>query len=287
MLSLLGKSMAHIHISDWKDFDFVLEALDSDEEDFTDFGCSDENDVLYYGKVHARQADITVPQAVAALTPIADAEIFARLPPAASPDALHLHHDTTSGAHGAALYIKRPRLGNYSVLKEHHVSHLMGEELLEEAHTLEFLSRHPHPNIIKYHGVRSREGYLTGLVLDRHARTVEQYIEQRAGPINVDTFMDKLQSAVRHLHDLGWAHNDLNPSNILIKDAKESGVVAPVVIDFGSARSIGERLGTSRATHGWYDGLIENYTTSRAEHDTFALGKIRAWLEKSAVNTVG
>ncbi|KAK5995740.1 hypothetical protein PT974_04158 [Cladobotryum mycophilum] len=53
----------------------------------------------------------------------------------------------------------------------------------------------------------------------------------------------------------------------------------PVLVDFGSAREIGKPLGTSRGTTGWIQGRIEDYTTSKGEHDVFGLEKIRAWLD--------
>lgn len=85
--------------------------------------------------------------------------------------------------------------------------------------------------------------------------------------------MEALRSAIDHLHTLGWAHNDLNPSNVLVA---EDG--SPVLIDFGSAQRIGETLSTSRGTKGWIDCEMEDYTTSDTKHDTFALNKLRSWL---------
>ena len=58
-----------------------------------------------------------------------------------------------------------------------------------------------------------------------------------------EAFMKSLGSAIHHLHSLDLAHNDLNPANILVA---EDGT--PILIDFGSARKIGEKLSMSRGT---------------------------------------
>lgn len=87
--------------------------------------------------------------------------------------------------------------------------------------------------------------------------------------------MEALESAIDHLHSLGWAHNDLNPGNVLVD---KSGM--PVLIDFDSCHEIGQKLLTSRGTEGWRDVDINDYDTSEKSHDIFALGKLRAWLDK-------
>jgi len=66
--------------------------------------------------------------------------------------------------------------------------------------------------------------------------------------LNKIQFMQRLESAIQHLHSLNLAHNDLNPDNTLVN---KSGM--PVLIDFGSTRVIGTKLGTSRGTKGWMD----------------------------------
>ena len=86
--------------------------------------------------------------------------------------------------------------------------------------------------------------------------------------------MDALESAVSHLHSLGLAHNDLHPGNILVDDKG-----APVLRDFEAAREIGAKLGIRRGTGGWIEEEMKDYHTSDKNHDLFALGKIRAWLD--------
>ena len=82
--------------------------------------------------------------------------------------------------------------------------------------------------------------------------------------------MAGIEAAVSHLHSLGLAHNDLNPSNVVLDKSNE-----PILIDFGSCRPFGREL-VSTGTPGWVD---EDFTTSEKEHDLKALPKIRKWLD--------
>lgn len=129
------------------------------------------------------------------------------------------------------IYIKRPILLLYDVFQEHSVLNLIPKGLLEEAKAMEILSQHSHPNIIHYHGCRVRRGRIVGLVLDRHPNTLTDYLNNKVEIVDKEPFMQALESAIRHLHSLGWAHNDLNPGNVLVNKAG-----MPVLVDFGSAR---------------------------------------------------
>ena len=82
--------------------------------------------------------------------------------------------------------------------------------------------------------------------------------------------MADIETAVAHLHSLGLAHNDLNPSNVVIGKNKEA-----ILIDFGSCQPFGKKP-MSTGTPGWID---EDFTTSAQEHDLAALPKIKTWLD--------
>ncbi|KAJ4302527.1 hypothetical protein N0V88_002676 [Collariella sp. IMI 366227] len=123
--------------------------------------------------------------------------------------------------------------------------------LLQETLIMEQISKTPHPNIIGYLGCR--------------------YIyEPGFADLDKPEFMNALESSVVHLHSLGLAHNDINPSNIMVRDGM------PVLIDFGSCQPFGGRL-QSLGSPGWYE---EIFFTSQAKHDIFALKKLWGWLEK-------
>lgn len=162
----------------------------------------------------------------------------------------------------------------YDVYKDEDILYIISAVLIDEARALETISKNPHPGIIRYHGCRVRRGRITGLVLDRHGHDLNHYHKDSIGPFHKDAFMDALEAAVHHLHSLGLAHNDINPANILVNDAG-----LPVLVDFGASREIGMKLTFSRGTPAWIDEA-EDYTTSEKRHDTFAIEKIRAWLDR-------
>ncbi len=141
--------------------------------------------------------------------------------------------------------------------------------LLGEAVVLERVARHPHPNIVRYSGVRIRRDRITGLVLEKHQLTLLDHVKQGHG-LDEESFMRGLESAVAHLHSLGLAHNDINPENIMVGADKR-----PVLIDFVSCRPFGKRL-LSGGTVGWVDDMD---IWSAQRHDLSALEKLRQWFE--------
>ncbi|KAK4186181.1 kinase-like domain-containing protein [Podospora australis] len=276
-------------ITSWPDFSHVSEEDDPETERFKYTMCVavDTDDTVFYAELPLPKADITFEQLTSALKPIPDDEIDAGWPSTVLPcgtPSLALFAGSEDPKENKNFYIKRPRFALYDVFSRHgtRVTRLLGQNLLEEAEVMELLSRNPHPNIIKYHGCVSQCRYLTGIVLDRHSEaTIDEYLKQGREITDKQTVMDELESAILHLHSLGWAHNDLNPSNVMVAVDGETGNIKPILIDFRSAKPVGEALGTSRGTAGWIDGKIEDYTTSKKENDIFALQKIRAWIEET------
>lgn len=265
------------HITTWADFAYVSEEFDSETHEFqyTMLAIINSDDVIYYGELPTRKAEISFQQVTATLKPIPDSEIFPELPVS---DAKQFTPAPLELPANVQVFIKRPNISQYDVYKRYNVVHLLAQSFLEEARTMEFLSAHPHPYFIRYHGCRFRKGYLTGIVLSRHSHDLKSYLSREVGNIDKRAFMNALESAIHHLHSLGWAHNDLNPTNVLVDDSEASRGM-PILIDFGSAREVGSLLGTSRGTSGWIEGRIEDYTTSKKEHDVFALEKMRLWLD--------
>ena len=82
-------------------------------------------------------------------------------------------------------------------------------------------------------------------------------------------FYAAVESAVRALHDIGLAYNDIYPGNIMIKGGN------PVLIDFGSCRRVGEEP-RSCGSPGW---CKEDFWTSEVEHDEYGLGVWRKFLD--------
>ncbi|POR35495.1 MAP kinase kinase kinase win1 [Tolypocladium paradoxum] len=96
---------------------------------------------------------------------------------------------------------------------------------------------------------RMRRGCVTGIVLDRQPRSLANYLKREGGTVDRVAFMEALESAAHHLHSLSRAHNDLNPSNIIVTEAG-----MPVIIDFGSCHRVGDKLTMSRATRSGLTG---------------------------------
>lgn len=257
-------------VKSWEDLAFFHEEVDGETGGFkhSTLALVDEDDVAYFGKTNCPRDNVTFAQLTSAHVPIADNSLFPEW-------ALHHGNLTLAQDTGIDIYIKRPNLPLYDVFKEHNVLGLIPRDFLEEARVVEVLAEHPHSNIVRYHGCRVRRGRITGLVLDRHPKTLHDYLKNKVGSIDKGPFMKAIELAIHHIHSLGLAHNDLNPGNILI----DAGGM-PILIDFGSARVIGAKLGTSRGTTGWIDGELKDYHTSDRQHDFFALEKIRNWLDE-------
>lgn len=256
-------------VTTFEDLTFLYEEYDKETGKFhTTFTLFDKDDFAYFGSLGLPKRDINFEQLAFALTQVPDE---------------HLVPEWTRSAVGLTkapetlpsnFYVKRPDIDMYDVFQEHNVLNLIPKGLLEEAKVMEKLSQHSHPHIIRYHGCCVHRGRIVGLVLDRHSDTLAGYLKNKVGSIDKKRFMQALESAIRHLHSLNWAHNDLNPDNILVDEAG-----MPVLIDFGSAREIGAKLGASRGTKGWIDGEMKDYHTSDSGHGLCALEKIRTWLD--------
>ena len=242
----------------------IIEAFDqgASESKYVTFYLVTPEDELYFGQSFKKKKEISLAEYNAALEYVPDSEIYPEVPQNATltiaPDGL----DNTSA------FIKRPGLNSYESMKGFN---WIPKGLLEETLIMEQISKTPFPNIIGYLGCRVRRGRITSLFLELLDQTLMQYIyEPGFTDLNKTKFVDALESSVAYLHSLGLAHNDINPSNIMVRDGM------PVLIDFGSCQPFGGRL-QSLGSPGWYE---EIFFTSQAKHDTYALKKLREWLEK-------
>jgi serine/threonine protein kinase len=215
---------------------------------------------VYFGHSPVRKLKLTPEDIKKNLKLVPDEEVYPVAPS---------HLTSVSVPIDGRAFVKKPKLLSYDCFKG---TNLMSELLLQEAEILELLKRNPHPNIVRYHGCLIKRGHVVGLVLDRFPATLDQRLKNGVQNFNAELCMNGITSAARHLHSLGLAHNDLNPSNIMV-DEHDS----PVLIDFGSCQPFEMGLITT-GTVGWVD---DDFTTSAQQHDEIALNKIRLWLERT------
>ncbi|RFN44788.1 serine/threonine protein kinase [Fusarium flagelliforme] len=170
-------------------------------------------------------------------------------------------------------YMKQPSLSGYGVLEDKTV---IAKSVSDEAAIGEVLLVHPHPNLAKYWGcVVSNGGRIAGLVYGKYAVTLLDRVQSKI-PMDKDKVMQDITAGMTHLHNLGYAHNDLSPMNIMM-DANDSAVI----IDFDSCTVEGGQL-SKLGTPGWARP-VEEMTVGTRENDLYSLEKIKTWLNKEAV----
>lgn len=164
-------------------------------------------------------------------------------------------------------FLKRPSLLYYeNTPDELDYSH----QILTEVEACEVLRLHLHPNIVQYFGCVVKDGRIRGLCFARYSTTLAQILKDKV-PLDRSLCFDGIEAGVRHMHDLGLVHNDLNPSNIMM-DGEH-----PVIIDFDSCKREGSKLGPKMGSHGW---TIDGEEYAKRDNDFYSLCKIRAALLK-------
>lgn len=123
---------------------------------------------------------------------------------------------------------------------------------------------------VSYHGCVVSRGHITGIALDRLPKILDHRFLDDAFDFDEQGFENKLRSAIEHIHGLGLAHNDLNPTNIALDERDH-----PIVIDWGSCKKFGEGL-LSAGTPGWIE---DDFDISKKEHDLLAIDKIMKWVK--------
>jgi serine/threonine protein kinase len=61
-----------------------------------------------------------------------------------------------------------------------------------------------------------------------------------------------IRNGISHIHSLGFAHNDINPSNIMFDDNNTL-----VIIDFDLCLPFESILTTTKQTPGWHDPEVQ------------------------------
>lgn len=245
----------------WADLTSLREVVHDDAGPYprSMFAVVDKNDYVWAGHAAASVVSLTLEQVNHKLELVWDEEVY----PLATPLISSLQIQDLD------VFIKRPKLHLDNDLPPQ----FLAEIFYEEAQLLEFLARHPHPNLVRYLGCTVKRSRITGIALERHVMTLQD--RSRSGFHKLDQHMliDQIRRGTKHLHALGFAHNDINPSNIALDNYDR-----PILLDFGSCKRFGERL-RSAGTPGWAD----EFYTSEPEHDEIAIERIAKWLaEKHA-----
>jgi hypothetical protein len=231
----------------------------------TAFAAVDEAENAFFGfKLGISMRQLTLDIVRECLRPLPDEEIYPVFPDegglTAAPDDVSNY------------YVKRTAWPTYLDFQG---TDFLPKLMLQEAQTMEFLAQHRHPHIVDYYGCRVKRGRITGLVLEdvtfQHdldfavtRPDLFKYI------LDKDRVMAGILSAVKHLHALGLAHNDLKPANIMLgKDGE------PKLIDFGSCQPFGQRL-MSCGTPGWCQA---HFSMSDKAHDEYGLKLLEPWLD--------
>ena len=239
----------------------IVESYDSaGKPKSTTFYHITEDEEVFFGCTSKSKHEITLAELNASLQRVQDQDIYPEVP---ADTHLTIAPETLDAS---LVYVKRPGLQWYDDMIG---TNYVPNAVLDETLIMEEISKSPHQNIIRYYGCRVRRGYITSIVLERLDQTLHQYVSTHGlQQLDKVKFFEALESAVKHLHTLGLAHNDINPHNIMVKGG------SPILIDFDSCQPFGKRL-QSLGTEGWYE---KEFSTSAKEHDIYSLRKVREWL---------
>ena len=165
-------------------------------------------------------------------------------------------------------YVKGPRYIEYK--PDAPVGRRPCDRLMKEIRICEILKEHPHPNIAQYMGCTVHNNRINGLVFTKYHTTLADRFEDKHRPLRPAFYLEGIESGLKHLHGLGLIHNDINPSNIMLRNDD-----TPVIIDFDSCQHEGDKC-TSAGTKGW---SLEDMRFSVAQNDYYGLRKIQEALE--------
>ncbi|GAO19103.1 hypothetical protein UVI_02041970 [Ustilaginoidea virens] len=190
--------------------------------------------------------------------------------PALPPHTTLLHCATPS------VYIKTPNLEHYTSPAS------ISVPLLREIEVCEVLAKHPHPNVATYLGCKASGGRLDGICFQLYPRNLMRAVnpgslnklallEQRNCSVEAaERYLAGIEAGIKHLHALGYVHNDINPMNVMITEHD-----TPVIIDFDSCVKVGQGLDNVKRTYGWHDREVKVAVES---NDLNALEEMRIWL---------
>lgn len=253
-------------VTSWKSFTEACEFFKPDEDGKMVFSRTslltlDSSDgTVYFGWIEVRKRELSLEQARDCLQRIPADEIYPPLPA----DMFSLKVASAEPGH----HIKRPKFASYRWAAG---TKQLADRFLEEARTLHLVQRNPHANLVGFEGCLVEDGRIIGLLLKRYPTTLSDRVKAKDNKaLDRASCLRGIVDGLKHLHSLGMAHNDVNPSNVMLDEEDR-----PVIVDLGSCTPFGERL-TEGGTPGWNDGFGEEF--SRASNDEIGLRKVGEWL---------
>jgi len=153
----------------------------------------------------------------------------------------------------------------------------VAQNFLGEAAIMEVFLTHPHHNIVLYKGCVMQGGNrIFALALQKLGPSLHDKLKSgdQQSFFNVENCYADISAAVEHIHSLGYAHNDIDPSNIMF-----DGQGRVVLIDFDSCAKEGVEHWKG-GTDGWMRTVSEEglFCPSRL-NDYHSLAVLKEFLE--------
>ncbi|KAF9765773.1 hypothetical protein IL306_001878 [Fusarium sp. DS 682] len=221
--------------------------------------------IYYTGSLGDRH---TTPDDVAQLDDLQKIEMENRGP--------KLHDQWTIAQPSDYHYVKKPKLEDY-------LDSELETRMAFEIEVWESIKQNPHEGLAVYHGCAVADGRVSGLCFNRYEQTLMQRVNPNAlskldfvrsdrslVQDDMKQCLQTIRKALEHLHSIGFSHNDLNPSNIMLDKYNRA-----VIIDMDSSSREGETLEKKKRTYGWLDKDV-NYSTF--DNDLKALREVETWL---------
>ncbi|KAM0433435.1 hypothetical protein ACHAPT_004315 [Fusarium lateritium] len=229
------------------------------------------NHALWGASVEGSKEEVKLEQLINCLCRVPDRTIY----PPASPD---MPTTTTSGfTLEKDAWLKRPQVRGYTASMGD--STVIADQFLDEIRAHQVVEEHPHRNLVKFKGCLVKDGLVVGVLQKRYPMTLNWRVEAWSQPLyDPAALFADIEAGLKHLHSLGFAHNDLNQNNVMV-DAEDR----PVIIDLGSAKPLGERL-FQAGTQGWNDGFEK---VSSVANDEIGLAVMKKYLQDNLVKDYG
>jgi len=147
---------------------------------------------------------------------------------------------------------------------------MIADEFLGEIRVYQRIQQHPHPNLVELKGCLQKNGRIIRALLKRYSITLSTRVEgYHQALFNTTSYLASIEAGTKHLHDLRFAHNNLNFENILLDEQDRR-----VIIDMGSAKRFREEL-SQIGMPDFNDGFVE---VSSKVNDEVGLNKVKDWL---------